>query len=96
MLSRLNPISLLPPLAALLLASGCATSGAIPPPVEDLKAVTEAKPIPTDEIATSQKAADQYSADVESWGERVSAAGGRICRWVKRTHKVRIDCPKPN
>jgi hypothetical protein len=66
-----------------LLASACTTPGAIPPPADDLKAVTEAKPVPSDDIATSQKAADQYSADVESWGDRISAAGGRLCRWTE-------------
>lgn len=95
MLSRLNRISRSLPLAGLLLVSGCMTPGAIPPPVADLKAVTEPKPIPTDEIATSQKAADLYSAEVESWGDRISSAGGRICRWVERTHKVNVGCPKP-
>lgn len=73
--------------------SGCA-AGAIPPPSADLKAVTEPKPVPSDEIATSQKAADLYSAEIEAWGDRISSAGGRLCRWVERTHKVKVGCPK--
>lgn len=82
------------PLAALLLASGCATPGAIPPPAADLQAVVEAKPVPGDAIATSQKAADDFSASIEGWGDRISAAGARLCRWTERTHKIKLDCPK--
>lgn len=81
------------PLAALLLASACGGPVAIHPPVADFKAVTEAKPVPGDEIATSQKAADDYSASVEGWGDRISAAGARLCRWSERTYKVRLGCP---
>lgn len=82
------------PLAALLLVSACATPGAIPPPAADIKAVIEAKPIPSDDIATSQKAADDFSASIEGWGDRISAAGARLCRWTERTHKIKLDCPK--
>lgn len=96
MSSQRNRISLLLPLATLLLASACATPGELPPPVADLTAVTETKPIPGDEIATSQKAADDYSASVEGWGDRVSAAGARLCRWVESVYKPKgLDCPKP-
>jgi hypothetical protein len=77
-----------------LLASGCGTSGAIHPPVDDLKAAVEPKPVPTDEIAVSQKAADDFSAAIEGWGDRVSAAGARICRWSERVYRVKIGCPK--
>jgi hypothetical protein len=84
--------SLLP--VTLLAASGCGASGALPPPVADLQAVTEPKPVPGDDIATSQKAADDYSASVEAWGDRISAAGGRICRWSKSVFKLTVDCPK--
>lgn len=78
----------------LSLASGCASSGAIHPPVADLKAVTEAKPVPGDDIATSDQANADYSASVEGWGDRLFAAGGRLCRWSKATYKLKIDCPK--
>ena len=88
-----NPISRSLPLLALLAASGCASSVEIPPPVADLKAVTEAKPVPGNDIVTSQKAADDYSAAVEGWGDRISAAGGRLCRWTERTYKVHVGCP---
>lgn len=95
MLSKRNLTSLSVPLAALLLASGCETPGAIHPPVDDLRAVVEPKPAPGDDIATSQKAADDYSASLEGWGDRISAAGGRICRFAERTYKIKISCPKP-
>ncbi len=89
-----NLISLLPLLAAVSLASGCGKPGSLPPPANDLLAVVERKPVPTAEIATSQKAADLHSAALESWGDRISAAGGRLCRWTERTHKIKLDCPK--
>jgi hypothetical protein len=78
----------------LLAASACATQGSIHPPVDDLKAAVEAKPTPTADIATSQKAADDYSASVEDWGDRLSSAGGRLCRWSERVYKVKVGCPK--
>jgi hypothetical protein len=77
----------------LLLVSACQTPGAIPPPADDLTAVVEPKPVPGDDTATSQKAHDDYSASVEGWGDRISAAGGRLCRWTKATYKLKIDCP---
>jgi hypothetical protein len=78
----------------LLLAGACTTPGAIHPPVADLKAAVEPKPVPGDDTATSQQAHDLYSADVEGWGDRVSSAGGRICRWAERTYRIKVGCPK--
>jgi hypothetical protein len=78
--------------AFLLLA--CATSGPIAPPADDLKAVVEPKPVPTDDIATSDQANADYSAAVEGWGDRISSAGGRLCRWSERVYKIKIGCPK--
>jgi hypothetical protein len=77
----------------LLLASGCAAGVTLPPPAADLKAAVEPKPVPGDEIATSQKAYDDYNASLEAWGDRVSAAGARICRWSERTYKIKVGCP---
>jgi hypothetical protein len=82
-------------LATLLLASACTTSGAIHPPVDDLKAAVEAKPLPGDDIATSDQASADYSAALEGWGDRLYSAGGRLCRWNKRTFKLGIACPAP-
>jgi hypothetical protein len=82
-------------LGALSLAlSACQTSGSIPPPADDLKAAVEPKPVPGEDIATSDQANADYSASVEAWGDRISAAGGRICRWSERVYKIRIGCPK--
>lgn len=79
----------------LLLASGCATSGGYPP-LADLKAVTEAKPVPGDEIATDPVAEAHYNADVESWGDRLSAAGARLCRFFEAVKMPGLGgCPKP-
>jgi hypothetical protein len=64
--------------------------------VPDIQAVIEPKPIAPVEIVTSQRAADEYSAAAEGWGDRVSAAGGRICRWsVDVGAKLPFACPKP-
>jgi hypothetical protein len=79
---------------SLLLLSGCQTPESIHPPVADLQAAVEPKPVPSDDIATSQKAADDFSASIEAWGDRISAAGGRICRWSERVYKVKVGCPK--
>lgn len=91
---RAGRISRLPLLLLPLLASGCAAPGTVYPPRADLVAVTEPKPVPRLEIVTSQQAADQYSADVENWGDRVSAAGGRLCRFYQRIKMPDLSfCP---
>ncbi len=75
-----------------LLVSACAASGGFPPPA-DLQAVTEAKPVPVDAIATDAAAEAHYNAAVESWGDRVSAAGGRLCRFFDRRGMKGLTCP---
>jgi hypothetical protein len=63
--------------------------------VADVKAAIEPKPVPPIEIVTSAQAAARYNIEVETWGERVSRAGGRICRWtVDNGGKLPFDCPK--
>ena len=83
-------------LASLLAASGCSNTVLVRkpifPPSADLKAVTEAKPVPTDEILISEAAAAKYDADVELWGDRLHDAGVRICRWAKDSG-LKIECP---
>jgi hypothetical protein len=79
----------------LSLASACTTSGAIHPPADDLKAVVEPKPVPSDDIATSDQANADYSAALEAWGDRLHSAGGRLCRWSESVYKLRLNCPKP-
>tara|TARA_B100000378_G_scaffold144489_1_gene116702 strand:+ start:872 stop:1009 length:138 start_codon:yes stop_codon:yes gene_type:complete len=34
------------------------------------------------EIATDEAAAVAYDEAIESWGERVQAAGVRVCKWL--------------
>lgn len=92
-LRRLAALSALPPM--LLLASGCLTSGGFPP-LADVKAATEAKPVPDDAIATDPVAEAHYNADVESWGDRLSAAGGRLCRFFEAIKMPGLTgCPQP-
>ena len=80
-------------LPALLLASACAASGARRPPVADIRAVTEAKPLPTDAIASDPVAEARYNAAVESWGDRIRAAGMRLCRFFAETGSD-VICPR--
>ena len=46
----------------------------------DVKALVETKPVPTDAILTDDGAAQAYGIEVETWGERLSRAGARVCR----------------
>jgi hypothetical protein len=55
--------------------------------------VTEAKPLPGDEIATDPVAEAHYNASVESWGERLRSAGVRLCRFFDATGMKGLDCP---
>jgi hypothetical protein len=50
--------------------------------------------VPGDDIVTSAQAAADYDASVESWGDRVSRAGARLCRWAKGMGMA-IECPAP-
>lgn len=78
-------------LPLLLTVSACGGSGGYPP-LADLQAVTEAKPVPPDEIVTSAAASEHYNAAVESWGDRISDAGLRLCRFFERTGMA-VSCP---
>ncbi len=73
-------VGLLVLLPMLLLASGCGTSAGFPP-LADVTAATEEKPIPDDAIATDPVAEAHYNASVESWGDRLGSAGARLCRF---------------
>lgn len=80
-------------LLTLSLVSGCGSSGGYPP-IAEIKAVTEAKPIPGDEIATDPVAEAHYNAAVESWGDRLHSAGTRLCRFFDETGMKGLACPK--
>lgn len=55
--------------------------------------MTEAKPVPSAAIATDPEAAAKYDASVELWGERLRAAGIRLCRFFDETGMAGLDCP---
>lgn len=79
--------------ALVLTAGACepkVVSTPIFPPSADL--AVEAKPVPTDDIVTSARAAAEYDAAVESWGERGWRTVGRLCRYFKG-HGMAVDCP---
>lgn len=72
-------------LLSLLAVSACARPA--PPPATassvsaaDVRALIEPKPAPGPKILTDDAASAAYSINVELWGERLSRAGGRICR----------------
>lgn len=81
-------------LASPLVASGCAPHASRFPPSADIQAATERKPQPTAEIVRSAKAEAEYNASVESWGDRLHAAGSRLCRYFRDTGMT-IECPSP-
>lgn len=53
--------------------------------------MTEAKPVPDDAIATDPAADAHYNASVESWGDRVSSAGVRLCSFFRGTGMKGVD-----
>lgn len=55
--------------------------------------MTEAKPQPSDAIATDPDADAHYNAALEGWGDRISSAGARLCRFFDRTGMKGLDCP---
>ena len=63
------------------------------PPRADIKAVTEAKPVPPIEIVIDPEVEAQYDADLESWGERLRSAGIRLCNWSV-DQGADFTCPK--
>ena len=70
-------------LVPLLLASGCSKQALqLHPPAIDVEATTESKPIPSVEAVTDATAKARDDEAIESWGERVQAAGVRVCNWL--------------
>ena len=59
-----------------------------------MQALVEPKPKPGPDIVTSARAAAEYDVAVETWGERLSVAGGRVCRWLA-TNGMAVECPQP-
>lgn len=81
-------------LVALSFLIGCKSTQDFPPRAE-LQAVTETKPIPPASILTDTTASDRYNAQLEAWGERVQAAGVRLCRYFK-SKGMQVACPAEN
>lgn len=87
------PIPLLPLLVTLSVASACANR---PPPVVqsfplNVDLQVEPKPVAGPDILTSEKAANDYDASLEAWGERGWATVGRICKWAKEMG-AKVSC----
>lgn len=51
------------------------------PSAADVNALQEKKPEYKPEYLSDSKLNDQYNADVEAWGDRLSSAGKRLCDW---------------
>jgi hypothetical protein len=84
-------------LPLLIAVSGCAATVSqkpIFPPRAEIERLQEAKPAPTIEIVTDEVKRELYNAELESWGERLSAAGRRLCRWMN-DNGAAFDCAPP-
>lgn len=84
-------------LLSLITAGGCGPTVSqrpIFPPRAEVQRLQEAKPAPTADIVTDAKASEIYNAEVESWGDRLSAAGRRMCRWMN-DNGADFDCADP-
>ena len=90
----MRPMTLLTPLAVLLLASACGRPVSTPPPpASDVEAVTEAKPTPSIDAVTDARAKARDDAAIEAWGERIRSAGVNLCLLLKdRFPDADYDC----
>jgi len=61
------------------------------PLIADIEAAAETKPPPTAAILSDPNADARYNAEIEAWGDRVSAAGRRLCRFY-RDVGVKVEC----
>jgi hypothetical protein len=73
-------------------ASNCAAPASVSPPAADL--VPPAKPVPSEEIATSQAAYETYQAAIEDYADAEHDQLKRICVWSNSVWKLRLDCGK--
>lgn len=55
--------------------------------------MTEAKPRPGADILTEPAANDRYNSAIEARGDRIYAAGARLCRFFERNGMKGLDCP---
>lgn len=73
-----------------LLSTACQHTTPGYPAAQDVTAMTEAKPRPSDDILTPGGSA-RYNSEIEGWGDRISAAAKRVCRNLK-AQGMAIDC----
>lgn len=71
--------------------SSCQSPGGYPDP-KDVAAITEAKPRPSENILTDPDADARYNSALEGWGDRLHAAGLRLCRFYQRTGMPKVSC----
>lgn len=87
-------------LSPLLAAGSCDSrpvSVSLFPPSVDVEAATAPKPLPGANIVTDPVARERYNAEVETWGEGLWRAGGRICRWIiDNGGTLPRPCPAPD
>ncbi len=62
------------------------------PPAADIAKVTTPKPAIVGDIVNDDTASAMHSAKVETWGDTVSAAGRRLCRWFV-ANGAKVTCP---
>lgn len=80
---RLHALALLPALLAVSACDKRVSIEKLTPPAADIEAVTAPKPKPSGDIVNDDTAAARHSEALESWGESLSAAGHRLCRWFR-------------
>jgi hypothetical protein len=61
------------------------------PPAADIEALTAPKPLPKGDIVNNDTAAALHSEAIEAWGDGLSAAGKRVCRWFVEAG-AKVDC----
>lgn len=74
-------------------AAMCQTTGGFPSR-QDVVEVTEPKPRPEGDILNDPEAGDLYDSAIEGWGDRIHAAGMRLCRFYERTGMPEAICQK--
>lgn len=81
----------LPVIALCLTGAACKTTEVGFPDEKDVVASVAPKPKPGADILTPGGNAN-YNAAVEGWGDGVSRAAGRMCRFFA-TRGMKVDCP---
>lgn len=83
--------------ALVMILTACATKPvAVYPPRTDVADVITPKPKPSADILVDPAASDRHNKNVESWGDKLHAAGTRLCRYFDSIGMPDLDCPKAN